>query len=176
MTSNSFSIGCLLKDASLLKKIIEAPGIYKIFVRHEDKNKVKFVAPSDEYPTILQKVYNRRLACLGITAEQYAAMLQTTYNANIENDETENIDNHVIYIGESDNLQRRAQQCVQMPRNGTQHRGGSDIWLIRDYENFLYIEWYTLSSSPFATVKEYKKYEINEFKKRHNHRLPVANK
>lgn len=145
---------------NILSEIPETEGFYDVTVKKEDMDKIKF----GEYRTVNGKTF-----CPVAGHKIYLkdpASLQAIYEAN---------NSEVLYVGKADNLRRRISQLVNMAFGGTSHRGGLDLWAIQDYEKYLQIEWSRLGdfcNSP----EEAERNILNEFKKKHNGNLPVANR
>lgn len=145
---------------NILSKVPETEGFYEVTVKKEDMDKIKF----DRYRTVNGKTF-----CPVAGHQIYLkapSFLQSKYEAN---------NSEVLYVGKADNLRRRISQLVNMAFGGTGHRGGLDLWAIQDYEKYLQIEWSRLGdfcNSP----EEAERNILNEFKKKHNGNLPVANR
>lgn len=145
---------------NILSKVPETEGFYEVTVKKEDMDKIKF----DRYRTVNGKTF-----CPVAGHQIYLkapSFLQSKYEAN---------NSEVLYVGKADNLRRRISQLVNMAFGGTGHRGGLDLWAIQDYEKYLQIEWSRLGD--FCNSPEDAERNIlNEFKKKHNGNLPVANR
>lgn len=154
------------KGGSPFFQIPDTAGIYKIFVRHEDKDKIKFGAARtvNGKPFCPPRKVNGKLR---VTTVDDAGELQKNY---------ESIGDDTIYIGKSDSsLRERLRLWAKMAFGGHGHAGGVDMFAIQDYDKYLCVTWSKLDSS-FKTAKAWKTAELKKFKDEHGGQVPLANR
>lgn len=137
-------------------------GIYKVYVNDSDKDNIVFNVPRD--------IYGNQLHLKKVRSSQELADI---YAGNLAKD---SVGKHYLYIGKATNLNKRIRQYMRTVFGGKSHMGGVDIWAIKNYSHYLYVEWYELSSTNYLTAREWEETEIAKFKKEHDNRRPVANR
>ncbi|MDE6301967.1 MAG: hypothetical protein K2M36_00055 [Clostridia bacterium] len=150
-------------------KIDEGPGIYKVYIKHEDIGDVQIL-------NNVKSIVNNHYAQKDLPTRP-SNILQPLFDENIKFDNAKGIDNYIIYIGKADELRKRITLFMRSACGGDSHDGGIDIWAVSDYDK-LWIDIYTLDESKgiFETARGWEKEEIDKFKREHGGSRPMANR
>ena len=146
--------------------IPDCPGIYKIFVTEDYRDKIEFGAA---------KTVNGKPFCPTFTRKDGRVVKVTVTNADELQRHYTELNDSVIYIGKATSLKKRLRQYAQMALGGHLHRGGIDIFAVQDYDVHLHVAWYPLTKE-YATADEWETAEIEKFKREHNGQRPLANR
>ena len=172
MNLNGIKIGEIInlinnRHYNRIKSMIPScPGIYKVFIREEDRNKIKF----GEAKTI------NGLEFRPPRLKKGKINTKTVESVEVLEEKFKTIKDNILYIGKSDNLYVRIKKFLRMALGSQGHDGGINIFAVQNYMEYLYITWYPLSlNKEYSTAKDWEYDEIQKFKNEHNDKRPLAN-